>query len=143
VRSRRIGRLVKAGRRRLGRIWRRLRSKHAPLGLLFLLALVGGGLLVVTLPTHHKAEAPQMSVPRAITVRAAPPPVHVTSAGRLNNPPRKAAAPLGPVEEAALRPPPPLPAPPRAEPAWLRYAVPAPPGGGRPLVAVVLDDLGT
>jgi uncharacterized protein len=142
VRSRRIGRLAKVGRRRLGRIWQRLRGKHTPLGLLFLVALIGGGLLVLTLPTHHKAEAPQMSVPRAITTRAAPPPAHIASAGQLNNPPRKASAPLGPVEEAALRPPPPPPAPLRAEPAWLRFAVPAPPGGGRPLVAVVLDDLG-
>jgi uncharacterized protein len=41
-----------------------------------------------------------------------------------------------------LRPPPPLLAPPRAQPAWLRFAVPAPPTGNRPLVAIVLDDLG-
>jgi uncharacterized protein len=41
-----------------------------------------------------------------------------------------------------LRPPSPLPAPPRAEPAWLRFAAPAPVSGNRPLVAIVLDDLG-
>ena len=35
-----------------------------------------------------------------------------------------------------------LPPPAAAEPAWLRYAVPAPPTGNRPLVAIVLDDLG-
>ena len=29
-----------------------------------------------------------------------------------------------------------------AKPAWLRYAVPAPTAGNRPLVAIVLDDLG-
>ena len=41
-----------------------------------------------------------------------------------------------------MRPPPPLPAPRRAEPAWLRFAAPASPSGNRPLVAIVLDDLG-
>jgi uncharacterized protein len=41
-----------------------------------------------------------------------------------------------------LHPSPPLPAPTRAEPAWLRFAVPAPPSGSRSLVAIVLDDLG-
>jgi polysaccharide deacetylase 2 family uncharacterized protein YibQ len=46
------------------------------------------------------------------------------------------------MQQASLRPPPPLPALPRGEPAWLRFAVPAPPSGNRPLVAIVLDDLG-
>jgi uncharacterized protein len=32
--------------------------------------------------------------------------------------------------------------PPPTEAAWLRFAVPAPPAAGRPLVAVVIDDLG-
>ena len=41
-----------------------------------------------------------------------------------------------------FQPPPALPAPPRPEPAWLRFAVPARPAAGRPIVAVVLDDLG-
>jgi polysaccharide deacetylase 2 family uncharacterized protein YibQ len=47
-----------------------------------------------------------------------------------------------PVEKASF--PLPLPAPPAtlAAPAWLRFAVPAPPAGDRPLVAVVIDDLG-
>ena len=31
---------------------------------------------------------------------------------------------------------------PAAKPAWLRFAVPAPPTGNRPLVAIVFDDLG-
>ena len=38
--------------------------------------------------------------------------------------------------------PPKTPVTPPEEPAWLRFAVPAPHAGGRPLVAVVLDDLG-
>lgn len=44
------------------------------------------------------------------------------------------------MEEAALRPPPPFAA--ASRPAWVRYAVPAPPTGNRPQVAVVIDDLG-
>jgi polysaccharide deacetylase 2 family uncharacterized protein YibQ len=51
--------------------------------------------------------------------------------------PRPAVA-AKPVEEASF--PLPLPAPPA--PAWLRFAVPAPPAGDRPLVAIVIDDLG-
>jgi polysaccharide deacetylase 2 family uncharacterized protein YibQ len=35
-----------------------------------------------------------------------------------------------------------MPPPSAARPAWLRYAVPALPTGNRPLVAIVLDDLG-
>jgi uncharacterized protein len=33
-------------------------------------------------------------------------------------------------------------APPAIRPTWLRFAVPAPPAGDRPLIAIVLDDLG-
>jgi polysaccharide deacetylase 2 family uncharacterized protein YibQ len=44
-----------------------------------------------------------------------------------------------PVQEAALRPPPRIG---DARPAWVRFAVPAPRSGNRPLVAVVIDDLG-
>jgi polysaccharide deacetylase 2 family uncharacterized protein YibQ len=43
-----------------------------------------------------------------------------------------------PVEKASF--PLPLPAPPA--PAWLRFAVPAPPTGDHPLIAIVIDDLG-
>ena len=35
-----------------------------------------------------------------------------------------------------------MPRPGAVKPAWLRYAVPASPSGDRPLVAIVLDDLG-
>jgi uncharacterized protein len=44
-----------------------------------------------------------------------------------------------PVQEATLRPPPRIG---DSKPAWVRFAVPAPPSGNRPLVAVVIDDLG-
>lgn len=59
-----------------------------------------------------------------------------------SNPPDPVAAPKAterPIKEAALRPPPRGGQP---SPAWLRYAVPALPSGDRPLVAVVIDDLG-
>jgi polysaccharide deacetylase 2 family uncharacterized protein YibQ len=59
-------------------------------------------------------------------------------------PPEDSAASPKPPQEAALRPPPALPPSPTpaAKPAWLRYAVPSPPTGRRPLVAIVFDDLG-
>jgi uncharacterized protein len=142
VRSRRVGRLAKAGRRRLGRVWRRLRSKHSSLGLLFLLAMLGGGIFLAILPAQREAKAPEPKTPKTIVAKAAPAPARVPPAARPQSMPEKAAPPPKPLEEAALRPPPPLPAPSRAEPAWLRFSAPAPPGGGRPFVAIVLDDLG-
>ncbi len=143
VRSRRrIGKLAKAGRRRLARTWRRLRSKHPPLGLLFLLALVGGGIFLATLPTRHEPKIPGTGTPRNIIAKAAPSPAAAPPAARSTLSSGKAVVAPSPIQQASLRPPPPLPAPPRAEPAWLRFAVPAPPSGNRPLVAIVLDDLG-
>src|SRR5271170_2623793 len=142
VRSRRrIGKLAKAGRRRLARTWRRLRSKHPPLGLLFLLALVGGGIFLATLPTRNEQKAPGTNTPRMITAKAAPSPTPAPPMVRSTPSSRKAVVAPSPIQQASLRPPP-LPAPRRAEPAWLRFAMPAPPNGKRPLVAVVLDDLG-
>ena len=52
---------------------------------------------------------------------------------------------LPPVQLAAipLPVPPPLALPePTGKPAWVRFAVPQPPLGGRPLIVVVIDDLG-
>jgi len=54
--------------------------------------------------------------------------------------PAKTAAP-SPVRPAAMVLPPVPPAP-RAEPAWERFAVAAPPAAGRPRIALVIDDLG-
>jgi uncharacterized protein len=141
ARTRRIGRLAKAGRRRLGRVWRRLRRKHSPLGLLFLLALLCGGVFLATFSITRESNAPVANAPRTIVAKAPPAPARAPHAARLTSP-QKIEAPPKPVVDAALRPPP-LPAPePRATPAWLRFAVPASPGAGRPLVAIVLDDLG-
>lgn len=55
--------------------------------------------------------------------------------------------PPSPEQERSARvvlPPPPSPAPPKVErePQWLRYAMPAAPAEGRPMVAIVIDDLG-
>jgi uncharacterized protein len=141
VRSRRIGRLAKAGRRRLARTWRRLRNKHPPLGLLFLVALIGGGIFLATLPTRHQQKAPGTTTPRMITAKAAPSPVPASPAARTTRSSGKAVVAPSPIHQASLQPPP-LPVPRRAEPASLRFAVPAPPSGNRPLVAIVLDDLG-
>jgi uncharacterized protein len=141
VRSRRIARLAKAGRRRLARVWRRLRRRHSPLGLLFLLALLGGGIFLAVFSITRESKGPVTNAPRTIVAKAAPAPARAPPAARMTSP-EKIEAPPKLVVEAALRPPP-LPAPePRATPAWLRFAVPASPGGGRPLVAIVLDDLG-
>jgi hypothetical protein len=82
------------------------------------------------LPEGRRPEAPRAPKPAA-TLAPAPP--HDAA------PPAQAAR--RPVQEAMLRPPPPLPPAP-AKPAWLRFAVPARPAGGRPQVAIVLDDLG-
>jgi polysaccharide deacetylase 2 family uncharacterized protein YibQ len=142
MRSRRIGRFAKAGRRRLARTWRRIRSKHPPLGLLFLLALAGGGIFLATLPTRHEPETSGTGTLRNIIAKAAPSPVPAPPAARSNLSRGKAVVAPSPIQEASLRPSPPLPAPRRAEPAWLRFAVPAPPSGNRPLIAIVLDDLG-
>ncbi len=142
MRSRRFSRRAKAGRRRLERVWRQLRRKHSPLGLMFLLALLGGAVFLAMLPAQREAKAPEASTPPTIMAKAAPARVHAPPAPRSGTSPQKAEESPKPVVEAALRPPPPLPASPRAEPAWLRFAVPASPGGGRPLVAIVLDDVG-
>jgi uncharacterized protein len=142
MRSRRIDRLAKAGRRRLARTWRRLRSKHQPLGLLFLLALTGGGIFLATLPSRQEPKIPGTGTPRNIIAKAAPSPAPARPAARSTLSSGKAVAAPSPIQQASLPPPPPLPALPRAEPAWLRFAVPAPPTGNRPLVAIVLDDLG-
>jgi polysaccharide deacetylase 2 family uncharacterized protein YibQ len=88
------------------------------------LGLVAGGIALALLPTRYKEKPPGLSISRPIATSEKP-----------------AESPK-PVEEVALRPPPLLPSTRAARPAWLRYAVPVRPTGDRPLVAVVLDDLG-
>jgi hypothetical protein len=96
--------------------------------------LAGAAIWLAISPWRHGTEPPRPTAPRPVTaiVSATPAPLAKEPAA----PAKKHQ------EEAMLRPPASLPAPPRAEPAWLRFAVPAAPANGRPLVAVVLDDLG-
>jgi uncharacterized protein len=94
--------------------------------------LVAGGVSFSIWSGHHHQRA---DPPRPAAALAAQSPADPAVTGA-----KSPEAPK-PVEEAAFRPP----APPRvaaARPAWVRFAVPAPPSGNRPLVAVVLDDLG-
>ena len=121
----RISRVAKARWRGVKRAYRRHIAKHPRAAVIALLLLVGGGLVLAALPARHGEKSPGPGAARPVAAA-----------------PEKPAQPAKPVEEAALRPPPPLPPPAAAKPAWLRYAVPAPPTGNRPLVAIVLDDLG-
>jgi uncharacterized protein len=116
----RIGRSARQRWRAVMRASRRHIAKPSRAAVLVLVAIVAGGLVLGALSDRH----PQ----RPLGVVVAPP--------------EKASQPSKPIEEAALRPPPRLPPPVDTQPAWLRYAVPAPSTGNRPLVAIVLDDLG-
>jgi uncharacterized protein len=107
---------------------RRHIAKPSSGAVLVLVAIVAGGLMFATLPDRHDHRFPEPSFVRPSGVVVAPP----------EKPPQ----PTKPIDETALRPPPRVPPPVAAQPAWLRYAVPAPPIGNRPLVAIVLDDLG-
>jgi uncharacterized protein len=101
------------------------RVVNRPGVLAVILLILVGGIALAILP-HHREKSPGAGVAR--------PTQPVVPFEKATEAPK-------PVEQAALRPP----APSRAAavtPAWLRYALPAPPSGNRPLVAVVLDDLG-
>jgi polysaccharide deacetylase 2 family uncharacterized protein YibQ len=130
----RLGRFAKAQWRAVKRAYRRHIGSHRWAVIVWLLVLVGGGLVLATLPGRHSRQLPG---PGAARLVVAPAP-----SGEPTAPSEKPAQSARPTEEAALRPPPALPPPSAAKPAWLRYAVPAPPTGNRPLVAIVFDDLG-
>lgn len=80
-------------------------------------------------PEEHRPEHPHAAYEEALPaeVFVAPPPP----------PPPKAEA-DAPVEVAAI----PTAPPPKSLPSWQRNAVPAPRADGRPMVAIVIDDLG-
>ncbi len=131
----RIARLAKARWRGLRRACRQYVTRRPALTLVAALVIFGGGLYLATLPGHRDEK----------TLVAAPalrPPTQLNTPSEPVTVPEKSVETRKPVEEAALRPPPPPPPPAVAKPAWLRYAVPAPAAGNRPLVAIVLDDLG-
>jgi len=131
----RIGRFAKARWRGVKRAFQRHGVERRRAAVVGLLVLVGGGLVLAMHPSRHSERSPAASLARPVATSA-------PSAEPIAPPDRPVQQPAKPIEEAALRPPPPQPAPGAAKPAWLRYAVPAPPTGNRPLVAVVLDDLG-
>lgn len=130
----RLGRFAKTRWRGVKRAYRRHVIRHRRAVVVASLVLAGGALILVSLPARHSERLPGPSAARPVAAPAAP--------AEPIAQPEKPVQPAKPIEEAALRPPPPLPAPPAAKPAWLRFAVPAAPTGHRPLVAIVLDDLG-
>jgi len=130
----RPGRFVKTRWRALRRAYRRNVVPHHRAAIIGLLVSCTGALLFATLPSRHgeKLAGPNAALPGAAPTAPTRPFAHT------ENP----VQPAKPSEEAALRPPPPMPRPGASEPTWLRYAAPAPPTGDRSLVAIVLDDLG-
>lgn len=117
------GKGKRAGWRRWARASRRHIGGSPRIGLAVLAVVAGVAIWLASLPLHRGSEPHPVTPHRAVSLAPAP-------------------AVEKPAEEATFRPPPALPAPQRSEPAWLRFAVPARPAAGRPIVAVVLDDLG-
>jgi polysaccharide deacetylase 2 family uncharacterized protein YibQ len=114
--------------------WRMFRARFGRRGWVALAALcaVAAGIAGLALLPGKHPHAP----PPAQKAIALPPPTQTHLA-----PPSPPPVVSKPVETAILRPPP-TPPPIAPQPAWLRFARPAPAAGGRPLVAIVLDDLG-
>src|SRR6516164_323499 len=123
----RATRLARQRRHAVVRGFRRHIAKRPRAAVLFMMVILGAGVVLGVLANRHVERSPRQSVAR--------------SSGVVVAPAEKPSQPGKPTEEAALRPPPRLPPPLAAQPAWLRYAVPVPPTGNRPLVAIVLDDL--
>jgi len=123
----RATRLARQRWRAVVRGFRRHFAKRPRVAVLFMMAILGAGVALGVLANRHDERSPRQSVARSSGV--------VTPA-------EKPSQPNKPTAEAVLRPPPRLPPPVAAQPAWLRYAVPVPPTGNLPLVAIVLDDLG-
>jgi uncharacterized protein len=124
----RIGRSVRRRWRAVVRASRRHIAKRPRAAVLVPVVIVAGALILGALSDRHAERSPGQSAARPYAVVATPA--------------EKPSQPSKPIEEATLRPPPHLPPAVATQPAWLRYAVPAPPAGNRPLVAIVLDDLG-
>src|ERR1700730_2529233 len=126
---------------RAGRLaFRRHVTGHRRALIATLLVLAGGGLLLATLSGRHSDRTPGPSAgplagarcdraPGTGAPRPAGPPA---PPGEPVAPPEKPVPSARPPQEAALRPPPARPPPAPGKPAWLRFAVPAPPTGSRP-----------
>jgi len=140
----------------------------AAIGGLLLVGLLLGGVAGVVLDRQgllgHTAEPPPMAAAEALpetprpSAQPAPPPRVVSAAPALDREQLEAqfhasqraqetkqpqpGAQEEPPQMAAL-PPLPLVLPaPEGEPRWQRYAVAVPPAAGRPMIAIVLDDVG-
>ncbi len=104
----------------------------AAMGLMLLLGVALG----LGLGQWLEADTPAVMEPAATAYRPSPAP----------SPAPSPQPPSAPTPTAAVLPPPSVVAPPAPEadavPAWRRYAVPAPEAAGRPMVAVVIDDMG-
>jgi uncharacterized protein len=111
-----------AGRAALGWVSSLRRNPWA-----FFVAGLGIGLIVGVALAVHRAPAP-----------AAPASNQTTSAQL----PKLAPAPPAPAAEVVTPPPAPLPTGPAGKPAWQQFALAMPPTGGRPMIAIVIDDMG-
>lgn len=92
-----------------------------------------------TLPSYEEgSSAPAVIEPE-------PTPALASSQPPRSAPPAGVPSPTTSAQTALLSPPPAppsTPSGPNREPAWLAYAVPAPDTGGKPMVAIVIDDTG-
>jgi polysaccharide deacetylase 2 family uncharacterized protein YibQ len=120
--------------------WRRLdrRARWTLAG------LGGAAVLVLAVLLLRPSPPPEVAMP--LPPKAAPAPV--VAMVPLSPPPPPMPAPPPSPQTATIVPPPGLEpqarpeSNPATEPAWLRYAVPAPPAEGRPRIAIIIDDLG-
>jgi polysaccharide deacetylase 2 family uncharacterized protein YibQ len=99
----------------------------------------------VPLPALTAASVPLPAPPIAAAKVALPIPAALPAVKSESPPPpgrAEAPPPVPPATRLAALPPPVLPPARSSEPAWLRFAVPAPPADGRPQIAIILDDVG-
>ncbi|HTZ80973.1 MAG TPA: divergent polysaccharide deacetylase family protein [Stellaceae bacterium] len=107
------------------------------------LAVWLAGSLGRTITVSSTVELRRDPLPSVASV-ALPPPIKSAAvvapppSAPVSSPPQTAMVPLQP--EALTRPA--KPEAPAATPAWIRYAIPAPPKDARPRIAIVIDDLG-
>ncbi|MFD2234024.1 divergent polysaccharide deacetylase family protein [Phaeospirillum tilakii] len=90
-------------------------------------------------PPPPQVEPEPEPVPPPAPVEEAPPAPAPVEPPPVSLPPPP---PQPPQPQVAMLPPPRPPAPPAGTAPWLRHAVPAPHVGGRPMVVVIIDDLG-
>lgn len=104
------------------------------LAILVGVAVVGGGLAAVIQGSGSRSVVPRKPVAVHIPLPPVPAPTPAAT-------PRPAIAELPPPPAPTIQPPPPAVRSPEL-PAWRRFAIPSAAADGRPLIAVVIDDLG-